>query len=208
MSREAKRWTSTERIPMTITRCPKCHLTINGSMRRRNSNLSDGLDGNGIRDCEDLCQNFPVEGLGGLTKKRVTERQVQSALDNDARRESSYRKCAERFYRPAGLCRHVSHWARINFSSDVGASQIRDYQREGTRWKISQERLETRLIRRAKLIQIIINKYWLTVIVVWLTLRFVFAFHVQRNVSVSMFERYFRRKLRLDEELMQISVVQ
>jgi len=28
-----------QRIPMTITRYPKCHLTINGSMQRRNSNL-------------------------------------------------------------------------------------------------------------------------------------------------------------------------
>lgn len=69
-----------QRISMTITRCPKCHLTINGSMRRRNSNLSDGLDRNGIRDCEDLCQNFPVEGPGGKTveKKRMMKRQVQS----------------------------------------------------------------------------------------------------------------------------------
>lgn len=69
-----------ERSPMTITRCPKCHLTINGSMRRRNSNLSDGLDRNGIWDREDLCQNFPVEGPDGLAKKkRMMERQVQSA---------------------------------------------------------------------------------------------------------------------------------
>lgn len=47
-----------QRIPMTITGCPKCHLTINGSMRRRNSNLSVELDRNGIRDCEDLCREF------------------------------------------------------------------------------------------------------------------------------------------------------
>lgn len=39
-------------------------------MRRRNSNLSDGLDQNGIWDCEDLCQNFLVERPDGLTKKK------------------------------------------------------------------------------------------------------------------------------------------
>lgn len=38
-------------IPMTITGCTKRHLTINGSIQCRNSNLNGGLDWNGIQDC-------------------------------------------------------------------------------------------------------------------------------------------------------------
>lgn len=58
---------------MTITWYPKCHLTINGSMRCRNSNLSDGLDRNGIRDSEDLCREFSGRRIDGLTKKKDDE---------------------------------------------------------------------------------------------------------------------------------------
>jgi len=58
---------------MTITWCPKCHLTINGSMRCRNLNLSDELDRNGIRDSEDLCREFSDRRIDGLTKKKDDE---------------------------------------------------------------------------------------------------------------------------------------
>lgn len=37
-------------IPMAITECTKRHLTISGSIQRRNSNLNGGLDRNGIQD--------------------------------------------------------------------------------------------------------------------------------------------------------------
>lgn len=73
------------------------------------------------------------------------------ALDNDARRESTYRKCRP-FYRPVGLRRHVSHYVKIKLSRD--ASQIQEYRDIANEQDKKYIRNTSKFICHAKLIQI------------------------------------------------------
>jgi len=168
-------------------------------MQRRNSNLKRRTRS----EWNSELRGFMPEFSGRRTRQTDEKKGWWSvrcrAVDNDARRESTYRK-SESFYCSVFV---VTSFTGLELT----------FHRT---WCISNSRVSRRnemkdipgtprnLIRHAKLIEIIINRYWL--IIVRLTLRFVYL-HFKEIYSKNYFltdKCYFSQKIRFEWGSMQI----